>query len=65
MEYRVVRGSTDEFVVASGSKSFEYSNFTKFILEINQLIIEGWTPLGGAAVNDNKEIFQAMTRESQ
>ena len=63
MEYRVVRGSSDEFVVASG-KSFELNNFTKFIVEVNQLIMEGWTPLGGVAVNDNKEIFQAMTKKT-
>ena len=63
MEYRVVKGSSDEFVVAS-SKSLEVNNFTKFIIEVNHLIGEGWTPLGGVAVNGNKEIFQALTREN-
>ena len=64
MEYRVVRGSSDEFVVASG-KTLEFSNFTKFIIEVNQLIGEGWTPQGGVAVNDNQDIFQAMIKENQ
>jgi len=64
MEYRIVRGNTDDFVFQSG-KSFELDKFTKFIVAVNQLIEEGWTPLGGVAVNDNKEIFQAMTRENQ
>jgi len=44
MEYTVVVGSTIE----------------KIIERVNELIVEGWQPLGGIGINGN--YYQAMTR---
>lgn len=64
LEYIVIRGNIETSSFSSG-KSFELDNFTKFIVAVNQHIELGWVPLGGVALGENSEIFQAMTMEKK